>query len=101
MGSVIVFANQKGGVGKTTSCVNIGAYMASSGKRVLLIDFDPQGNLSSSVGINGENAGIYEVISGSASLTDTVLSTPMENLSVVSSNINLIIQTQTFFIKHT
>ena len=89
MGSVIVFANQKGGVGKTTSCVNIGAYMASSGKRVLLIDFDPQGNLSSSVGINGENAGIYEVISGSASLTDTVLSTPMENLSVVSSNINL------------
>ncbi len=87
MGKIIVFANQKGGVGKTTSCVNIGAYIAAAGKKVLLIDFDPQSNLSSSVGKNGD--GIYEVISGKAALADLVQSTTQENLFIVSSNINL------------
>jgi chromosome partitioning protein len=87
MGKIIVFANQKGGVGKTTSCVNIGAYIAAAGKKVLLIDFDPQGNLSSSLGRSGD--GIYEVISGKIPLSQAVQSTTQDNLFIVSSNINL------------
>ncbi|WP_406034064.1 ParA family protein, partial [Treponema saccharophilum] len=54
MGKVYVFVNQKGGVGKTTSAINIGAYMAKAGKRVLLVDFDSQGNMSSGVGVTKE-----------------------------------------------
>ena len=54
MGKTIVFVNQKGGVGKTTSCINIGAYIALSGKKVLLVDFDSQGNMSSGIGISKE-----------------------------------------------
>lgn len=89
MAKTIVFANQKGGVGKTTSCVNIGAYLAILGKRVLLVDFDPQGNLSSSLGVGGDAVSIYEVISGGVELSAAVRFTAVDNLSVVTSNINL------------
>ena len=89
MAKIMVFANQKGGVGKTTSCVNIGAYLAAAGKKVLLVDFDPQGNLSSSLGRNGETQSIYEVISGQTSLSSAIRSTNLKGLSVVPSNINL------------
>ncbi len=85
----IVFANQKGGVGKTTTAVNLGAYLAESGKRVLLIDFDPQGNLSSSVAAEPQHAGIYELITGKASAQESVQKTPVDNMSVISSNIDL------------
>ncbi|MGM0431757.1 MAG: ParA family protein [Spirochaetota bacterium] len=85
----IVFANQKGGVGKTTSSVNLGAYLADLGKKVLLIDFDPQGNLTSAVGADDELDGIYEVIGGEVSLYEAVQRTPVKNLYVVGSNINL------------
>ncbi len=85
----IVFANQKGGVGKTTSSVNLGAFLAEMGKKVLLIDFDPQGNMTSAVGADDESAGIYEVISGKISLFEAVQKTPVDNLFVVGSNINL------------
>jgi len=88
-GKIIVFANQKGGVGKTTSVVNIGAFMAEEGKKVLLIDFDPQGNMSSSVGSDKEKSGIYEVISGKLSIKDAVQETTVRNLFVVASNVNL------------
>lgn len=88
-GKIIVFANQKGGVGKTTTAVNVGAYIAEEGKKVLLIDFDPQGNMSSSVGSDKEKPGIYEVITGKLLLEDAIQETTVRNLSVVSSNINL------------
>ncbi|MBN1696638.1 MAG: ParA family protein [Spirochaetales bacterium] len=89
MKKIIVFANQKGGVGKTTSAVNLGAYIAEQGKRVLLIDFDPQGNLSSSVGVDEEQAGIYELITKKMVAQQVILKTAIPNLSVIPSNINL------------
>ncbi|MBI9096821.1 MAG: ParA family protein [Spirochaetaceae bacterium] len=89
MGKTIVFANQKGGVGKTTTAVNIGSYMASEGKKILLVDFDPQGNLSSSVGCSHKQDGIYEVITSKRDIKDVIMETVQENLSIVTSNLNL------------
>ena len=89
MPKILVFANQKGGVGKTTSAVNIGAYIAVKGRRVLLIDFDPQGNLSSSVGADTSKGGVYEVITEEIELQSAIQSTSVENLDVVPANINL------------
>ena len=89
MGKILVFANQKGGVGKTTTAVSLGAYIAEAGKKVLLIDFDPQGNMSSSVGINKSGEGIYEVLSGKVSINSVIQKTEVENLYAVSANINL------------
>jgi len=88
-GQVIVFANQKGGVGKTTTVVNVGAYLAAAGRRVLLVDFDPQGNLSSSVGLSSDLPGAYELISGSVDVAAAIHPTSWENLWVIPSNINL------------
>ena len=88
-GKIIVFANQKGGVGKTTTAVNVGAYIAEEGKKVLLIDFDPQGNMSSSVGSDKEKPGIYEVITGKISMKEAIQETTVRNLNIVSSNVNL------------
>lgn len=89
MGKIIVFANQKGGVGKTTTAVNLGAYLAEAGKRVLLIDFDPQSNTSSSVGARRDRPGVYELIMGKAEFASAVQSTPVPNLFIVASSINL------------
>ena len=89
MGEVIVFANQKGGVGKTTTAVNLGAYLALSGRRVLLVDFDPQGNLSSSVGHGKADQGIYEVLLGDARIEDAIVTTETDNLDLLPSTIDL------------
>jgi len=89
MGKVIVFANQKGGVGKTTTTVSIGAYLAEEGFNTLLIDFDPQGNLTSSLGANSKLNGIYEVIMGKIKAVDAIQKTTNSNLSILTSNINL------------
>lgn len=88
-GKIIAYANQKGGVGKTTSAVNIGAYVAEAGKKVLLVDFDPQGNLSSSVGADKERPGAYDALMGTSPLDETVQETTVRNLFVVPSNIDL------------
>ncbi len=91
MAKVISFSNQKGGVGKTTSCVNIAAQIAAKGKRVLMIDMDPQGNATSGLGIAKSKTGktIYDVIIGKAPMSEAVIVTRFKNLSVVPSNINL------------
>jgi len=85
----IVFANQKGGVGKTTSAVNIGAFLAEAGKKVLLLDFDPQGNLSSSVGAEREQPGSYELITEQTSFEQAAQETTVGNMMVISADINL------------
>ena len=89
MGKSIVFANQKGGVGKTTTTANLGAYIAKAGYKVLLVDFDSQGNLSSSVGADKEQPGVYEAITGRNPVREVIQSTVVENLSIIPSNINL------------
>ena len=89
MGLICVFVNQKGGVGKTTSAINIGAYLAEAGKRVLLVDFDAQANLSTGIGANPSEPGIYELLSGTADLKTVIKKTAVKNLEVITSNIHL------------
>lgn len=89
MGQTVVFANQKGGVGKTTSTVNIGAYIAAAGRRVLLVDFDPQGNLSSSVGVRKKDIGVYDVLIGRVKAVDAIVPTPQENMDILPSDLRL------------
>lgn len=91
MGKILVFANEKGGIGKTTSAVNIAACMGAKNKKVLLIDSDPQGNATSGVGINKKTAGagVYEVISGQVSAEKAAIKTKFDNLWLIPSNIAL------------
>ncbi len=89
MGKIIVFANQKGGVGKTTTAVNLGAYLAEAGKHVLLVDFDPQSNTTSSVGARRDAPGIYELLMGKAAADQTIQSCGVPNLSIIPSSIDL------------
>ena len=89
MGKVIVFVNQKGGVGKTTSAINIGAYIAEAGKKVLLVDFDSQGNMSSGVGVNKKKPTIYELMAGQSSADETIKHTSLPDLDVISASIEL------------
>lgn len=89
MGKILVFVNQKGGVGKTTSAINIGAFMSQLGKKVLLVDFDSQGNMSSGVGVSKEKPTIYELLAGQATSEQTIKHTPVENLDAISASIDL------------
>ena len=89
MGRIIVFVNQKGGVGKTTSAINLGAYLAQAGKRTLLVDFDPQANLTSGVGGAGASKGIYEVIASGLPIKDSIVATKVRDLHLVPSSIDL------------
>jgi len=89
MGKAYVFVNQKGGVGKTTSALNMGAYLAEEGRKVLLVDFDSQANLSSGVGVKALKSGIYELLSGAATVDRAVKRTPVPGLDVIPSSIDL------------
>jgi chromosome partitioning protein len=91
MAKVVSFSNQKGGVGKTTSCVNIAAQIANKGKKVLLIDMDPQGNATSGLGLPKSKIKktIYDVIIGRCDIHDAIIKTAFKNLSVVPATIDL------------
>ena len=91
MGRVISISNQKGGVGKTTTTVNLAAFLAAKGKRVLIVDIDPQGNAGFGIGINAEEiqTTIYEVLIGEVPIEEAVFNTDLENLFIIPSNIHL------------
>lgn len=92
MVKVVAIANQKGGVGKTTTAINLSAGLAVAEKRVLIIDFDPQANTTSGMGYdkNAATKSIYEVITGNATLRDVIVSTEIEFLKLAPSSIDLV-----------
>lgn len=91
MGRIIAVANQKGGVGKTTTAINLSACLAEAGKKVLTIDLDPQGNTTSGLGIDKNNVEntVYELMLGECSVGEAIVQTEIENLALLSSNVNL------------
>ena len=91
MGKIISLVNQKGGVGKTTTSINLSASLAVLGKRVLLVDLDPQGNTTTGVGINkGDiNKSVYDVLIGECNISEAIVKTKYENLYVLPATLNL------------
>lgn len=91
MGKIIAFANQKGGVGKTTSAINIASELALEGKKVLMVDFDPQGNATSGVGVRKKSGTptIYDVLIGKMPSKSAIIKTEFTNLSIIPSNMPL------------
>ena len=91
MGRIIAVANQKGGVGKTTTTINLSACLAEQGDKVLVIDMDPQGNTTSGFGVdkNDLDDTIYELLIGESDVQECIIENVMENLSLIPSNVNL------------
>ncbi|MCH7973419.1 MAG: ParA family protein [Bacteroidetes bacterium] len=90
MARIITIANQKGGVGKTTTAINLSSCLAAAEKKVLLIDIDPQANSSSGVSVHDHSPSIYEVIIGTREIEDVIINTYMPYLDLLPSNINLV-----------
>ncbi len=91
MGRIIAIANQKGGVGKTTTAINLSACLAEAGKKVLMLDCDPQGNATSGLGINKNTAEVtsYDILIGEATAQEAIVHTEYDRLDVIPSNVNL------------
>lgn len=92
MGRIITFSNQKGGVGKTTSAINIASYVAQEGKKVLLADIDPQGNATTGLGVvkNLLDFTMYDVLTGDASAKDAIIESSVKNLDVLPCTNDLV-----------
>ena len=91
MGRIIAIANQKGGVGKTTTSINLSAALAEKGKKVLVIDTDPQGNTTSGLGLDKEelNETVYELMIGECDIDEVIHKNVFDNLDIIPSNVNL------------
>ena len=91
MGRIIAIANQKGGVGKTTTAINLSACLAESGKKVLTIDTDPQGNTTSGLGVDKDELKntVYELMLDECTIKESLVKTEFENLDLIPSNVNL------------
>ena len=91
MGRIIAIANQKGGVGKTTTAINLSACLSEMGQRVLTIDIDPQGNTTSGLGVDKNEAenSVYDLLLEECSIEECIIETEIENQSLIPSNVNL------------
>ena len=91
MGRIIAIANQKGGVGKTTTTINLASCLAEVGKKILVVDTDPQGNTTSGLGVdkNSQELTMYQLMIGECQINECLVHTQFEKVDIIPSNVNL------------